>query len=112
MGMAKPMPSTIFPLLLEYLAETIPTTSPDVLSRGPPELPGLMEVSVWIMWKGVPETLMARFTLDSMPPLREKVSSPSGLPMANMRSPTFSVSLLPRTARWRPDADTFKTAMS
>ena len=47
MGIAKPRPSTAVPLEdCEYLAETMPTTSPYWLNRGPPELPGLMEVSV------------------------------------------------------------------
>ena len=47
MGMAKPRPSTASPLEEEaYLAETMPTTSPYWLKRGPPEFPGLMEVSV------------------------------------------------------------------
>ena len=71
-----------------------------------------MEVSVWIMLKGVPSTLMARFTLETMPPLMEKVSSPKGLPTANTWSPTFSVSLSPKVTGWRPVAVIFSTAMS
>ena len=50
---------------MEYLADTMPTTSPYRFIRGPPELPGLMEQSTWIMLKGVPSTLMARLQLDT-----------------------------------------------
>ena len=32
----------------------MPMTSPRVFSSGPPELPGLMEASVWIMSTAVP----------------------------------------------------------
>ena len=52
MGMAKPRPSTLAEvlevLLEDILAETMPTTWPYWLKRGPPELPELMAVSVWI----------------------------------------------------------------
>ena len=48
MGMAKPMPSMDAPepVVPEYLAVVMPTTSPLVLNRGPPELPELMAASV------------------------------------------------------------------
>ncbi len=42
-GMAKPMP---WPAAT--MAVLIPITSPYMLSSGPPELPGLMEASVWM----------------------------------------------------------------
>ena len=103
MGIAKPRPSTVVPPEdWEYLAETMPTTSPYWLNRGPPEFPGLMEVSVW----------MARSTQETMPPDMEKVSSPRGLPMASTWSPTFSVALSPRVTGWRSSASTLMTAMS
>ncbi len=43
MGTVKPMspPPDIMPRVLS------PTTSPRMLTRGPPELPGLMAASVW-----------------------------------------------------------------
>ena len=71
-----------------------------------------MEASVWIMLKGVPSTLMVRFTLETMPPDMEKVSSPRGLPMASTWSPTFSVLLSPSVTAGRPVASTLMTAMS
>ncbi len=45
MGIAKPIPST---LLFAIFEEVMPMTSPLPLSSGPPELPGLIEASVWI----------------------------------------------------------------
>ena len=72
----------------------------------------MMEVSVWIILKGVPSTLMVRFTLETMPPLMENVRSPRGLPMARTRSPTFSFSLSPRVTACRPEASILMTAMS
>ena len=90
----------------------MPTTSPYRFIRGPPELPGLMEASTWIMLKGVPSTLMARSQQDTMPWLMEKVSSPRGLPMAITVSPTLTSALLPRVTAWRPVASIFSTATS
>ena len=46
LGMAKPIP--IFPPPGARIAVLIPTSSPRRLTRGPPELPGLMEASVWM----------------------------------------------------------------
>jgi hypothetical protein len=43
MGMAKPMP---WPAAT--IAVLMPMTCPLRLTRGPPELPGLMEASVWM----------------------------------------------------------------
>ena len=62
MGMAKPMPSMDAPepVLPEYLAVVMPTTSPRILNRGPPELPGLMAASVCIMLIRLPSVLMVR----------------------------------------------------
>ena len=45
MGMAYPMPSTSVD---ETLAVLMPMSSPSILSRAPPLLPGLMAASVWI----------------------------------------------------------------
>ena len=44
--------------------------------------------------------------------VREKVSSPRGLPMARTRSPTFSFSLSPRVTACRPVASILMTAIS
>src|SRR5215470_4749554 len=44
-GMEKPIPT--FPPERERMALLMPTTSPDMFTRGPPEFPGLMAASVW-----------------------------------------------------------------
>src|SRR5690606_8131136 len=46
-GIAKPRPT--LPPLPEMIELFTPITSPSALSRGPPELPGLIDASVWIM---------------------------------------------------------------
>ncbi len=46
-GTAKPMPAEL-PLLLKIMV-FIPMSCPAESSSGPPELPGLMAASVWIM---------------------------------------------------------------
>ena len=43
MGTANPMPWASL-----LTAALIPTASPSVFTRGPPELPGLMAASVWM----------------------------------------------------------------
>ena len=45
-GVAKPMP--IEPPEGERIAVLMPMTSPTMLNNGPPELPLLMEASVWM----------------------------------------------------------------
>jgi len=45
-GMAKPMPA--FMPVRERMAVLMPTTRPMASTSGPPELPGLMEASVWM----------------------------------------------------------------
>ena len=45
-GIANPIPWK--PPELLRIAELMPTASPRVLIRGPPELPGLMAASVWM----------------------------------------------------------------
>jgi hypothetical protein len=45
-GMAKPMP--IEPPLRLKIAVFMPTSSPFILTRAPPELPGLIAASVWM----------------------------------------------------------------
>ena len=51
-GIAKPRPTD--PPLLLKMEELTPTTSPRALVSGPPELPGLIAASVWIMSKYSP----------------------------------------------------------
>jgi len=78
-GMAKPMPT--LPPLGPMMAVLMPTRFPFRFTRAPPELPGLMEASVWM-----------KSSYPSMPrPLRPRALTmpevtvwprPKGLPMA------------------------------
>ena len=82
MGMAKPMPS-MEASEEEALADTMPTAWPYRSNKGPPELPELMAVSVWSIFIMVPSLMvMVRSLAETSPPVRVKVSSPRGLPMA------------------------------
>ena len=45
-GIAKPMP--MLPPLRLRMAEFMPTSLPSMLTSAPPELPGLMDASVWM----------------------------------------------------------------
>ena len=47
MGIAKPIPSD--PPEREKIELFTPMTSPSAFASGPPELPGLIDASVWIM---------------------------------------------------------------
>ena len=74
MGMAKPRPSMVALLELEpdSLAEVMPMTWPYMSKRGPPELPELMAVSVWIMFMTSPFSMvMLRSLAEMMPEVME-----------------------------------------
>ena len=65
------------------LAVVIPTTWPYSLISGPPELPGLMDTSVWIRVITRSSMVMFRLMAEIQPPESEFCSSsPLGLPMA------------------------------
>ena len=88
--MAKPTPELLPEL--EAICSLMPITWPLESSSGPPELPGLIDASVWIalsMPKLVsPSTvrLVAEIT-----PTESDWSSPKGLPIAATGSPTAKV---------------------
>ena len=71
-----------------------------------------MEQSTWIMLNGVPSTLIARSTQDTMPCDMENVSSPSGLPMAATVSPMASLLESPSTTGESPVTSILTTAIS
>ncbi len=80
-GIAKPIDPLRAAMLL------MPMTSPAMLTRGPPEFPGLIAASVWMRSKpgvatvkGVPR----RLTI----PNETECSSPNGCPRASTNSPT------------------------
>ncbi len=80
----------------------IPMTWPRVFSSGPPEFPGLMAASVWIMSTPVPcwPRVRLRPLAETTPTLRlfEKLK---GLPMAMTQSPTSAASESPSSSTVR-----------
>jgi hypothetical protein len=94
-GMAKPMPMD--PPLWEKIAVLMPMTSPLRFKSGPPELPGLMEASVWMKFSYVATPTSER-PVALITPTVTVWSSPKGLPMAMAHSPTRSASEFPRVA--------------
>ncbi len=68
----------------------IPMTCPRVLMRGPPELPGLIDASVWIMSTDVPTvpSVRARPLYETTPTVTLFPPRPNGLPIAMTHSPT------------------------
>mmetsp|Transcript_11334 Transcript_11334/g.36152 ORF Transcript_11334/g.36152 Transcript_11334/m.36152 type:complete len:284 (+) Transcript_11334:582-1433(+) len=95
MGIAKPMPAA-----LARIAVLMPTTSPNSLSSGPPELPGLIAASVCMKLTflfGMPTSAAERDSDEMMPSVTVE-SSPTALPMAIAQSPTCSSSERPSGA--------------
>ena len=85
-GMAKPIP-LLSPLWLRISAFT-PMTSPLMSARAPPELPGLMAASVWIMFTATSASFCkGRSTALTTPEVTVPLS-PKGLPMATATEPT------------------------
>ena len=100
MGTEKPTPAFACapPVTIRVL---MPTTSPRVLMSGPPELPGLMAASVWIIPTEVPRTDpsgRSRPTNDTTPTvtLLPPPGRSNGLPTAMTHSPTSVLSESPR----------------
>mmetsp|Transcript_126985 Transcript_126985/g.270760 ORF Transcript_126985/g.270760 Transcript_126985/m.270760 type:complete len:214 (-) Transcript_126985:469-1110(-) len=88
MGMARPTPEEV-PLVVRIALFT-PITVPELSSRGPPLLPGLMAASVWMMpFSGLPlaPTIVRETPL--ITPLLKLCSMPMGLPRAKTCWPTM-----------------------
>src|SRR5579864_7123111 len=123
--MAKPTPmlpdcSPIYPPPVLAIAVVMPTTWPTSLTRAPPELPGLIAVSVWITllmtlvdgddcpgkppygWLLRLPTVIVRCSAEMIPEVTDPVR-PSGLPMASTVSPTCSPDTEPKAAGTRSD---------
>ena len=79
------------------MAVLSPMTSPLRFTSGPPELPGLMEASVWMKFSYVAMPTSER-PVALMTPTVTVWSSPKGFPMAMAHSPTRSASELPSAA--------------
>ena len=112
-GMAKPMFCDDVPSLdVPATAVFMPMTWPDVSISGPPELPGLMAASVWIMFWRVsvcvpsPPAVTERPRAEMMPWVTVGVpaASPSALPMATTASPTTALPEFPKVTVGRFDA--------
>ena len=103
-----------WPLVL--IAVLIPIASPRMLQSGPPELPKLIEASVWMKsWNaGVPPKMLRseRPVALTMPTVTEPRSWPSGLPIAIAQSPTRSRSESPSCSTGRSSPLILMTATS
>src|SRR5581483_5193061 len=114
-GVANPRPSA--PTSLTAMAVVTPTTAPELSSSAPPDEPGAIGASVWIMssndgpvrlstWR--PRALMTPTDTDGPP------ASPSGDPTAMATAPTLSPSADPSgaVANWLPSTLTTATSVS
>src|SRR5438093_4695851 len=90
-GTANPMP-TLPPAGLT-MAALMPTTRPSWSTSGPPELPGLIDASVWMKSSYGPAPRKRPFAL-TMPAVAVCVR-PNGLPIASTQSPTLRLSESP-----------------
>ncbi len=93
----------------------MPTTSPFMLTSGPPELPGLIAASVWRKsWFSTP--LRSRSTSCRPRPLMipwlTEWLRPNGLPIAMTHEPTAASSLLPSLAAGRSVRSSLRIATS
>ena len=87
-GTAKPTP-TLPPEPAVAIWELIPITRPAASISGPPELPGLIAASVWITLSiEKPLGAVIRRCLADTTPVVSVRSSPNGLPIATVGSPT------------------------
>ena len=107
-GTAKPMPT--FPPVRLMIAELMPTSSPCMFTSAPPELPGLIEASVW-MKSSSPSPIPVLPRALMMPDVTV-FPRPKGLPIAMTKSPARTVSELPIGMSVSPSASTFSTAIS
>ena len=82
----------------------MPMTLPLGSNSGPPLLPGLIAVSVWmrLVRTSPVSTGMLRPSAEMIPLVTESVNSPSGLPMAIACWPTWIVDESPIGAVGRP----------
>ncbi len=117
-GMAKPMPSD--PPLAEKMNELMPMTSPRPFTSGPPEFPGLMAASVWIMSlytapvSGSAST--SRWSALTTPAVTVGCRSfsryPNGFPIAMAHSPIITSSESPNFATGSLSPSILTTATS
>ncbi len=117
LGMEKPRPMLppTCPPGAWAMAEFMPTTSPRMLTRGPPELPGLIAASVWM---ALMKAVLAESPADTgrlsalMMPVVTVEDRPSGAPTATTCSPTWTSSESPKGRAVSPERSTRSTATS
>ena len=107
-GMAKPMPW--LPPDCEKMKLLMPTISPRMLTRGPPELPGLIGASVWKNSLSV--SLANSLSRALMMPWVMVSCRPKGFPTANTNCPARTSSESAKASGRRCSASIFITAMS
>ena len=118
-GTAKPIPTLppdASPLAVA-ICELIPMTRPLASSSGPPELPGLSAASVWITLSiAKPLGAVSRRWSAETTPVVSVRSSPNGLPIATVGSPTRTEPESPRSSgvssRSSPSTSTRSSARS
>ena len=102
-GTAKPTPS-LAPESVS-ICWLMPTTRAPASSSGPPELPGLIEASVWIapsIWNWVSD-LTERSVAETIP-TESDCCSPKGLPIAATGWPTCEVAVVAELQRVQVEA--------
>ena len=112
-GTAKPTPS--LPPEVVLICWSMPITLPSAPISGPPELPGLIEVSVWIapsILNWVSESI-ERSVAETIP-TESDCSWPNGLPIAATGAPTWIESESPSAIGFRssPSGSTLIRATS
>src|SRR5580693_7541578 len=94
-GMARPTPTPATAVL-------IPTTSPEAMTKAPPELPGLSAASVWMTSSTIRTLSPARVGRERPRALTTPAvtvpARPSGLPTATTSCPTLSCDASPNEA--------------
>ena len=106
-GIENPMPCPA-----ATMAVLIPITLPSMFRSGPPELPGLIEASVWMKFSYVVTPTRVRAVAEMIPTVTVR-SRPNGLPMAMAHWPTRRWSESPSSAAGSGrGASTLSTAMS
>ena len=108
-GTANPTPEEVPEL--DRIAVFSPISSPCPLTSAPPELPGLIDASVWIRSPRTPVCPpRVRLVAETMPVVTVP-SRPNGLPMATVVSPTVASSVANGTVG-RSTASICRTATS
>ena len=107
---ANPIPTE--PPDWEKIAVFTPITLPDILKRGPPEFPLLIDASVCIKSSYCPWPISLPLA-DTIPAVTVP-PKPKGFPTARTQSPTLKISESPKLTKgsFSPFVSTFKTAKS